>query len=535
MWKRNLLFALFCGLGLCGLLAGIVPTKSSNGYVSDGSARSIDPVARDVDRAIEDAWSEENLVPSASADDLSVSRRLSLGLMGVVPSLAEIREFESYPADSRLTWWRDRVLADPRSHDYLAERFARSYVGVEDGPFLLFRRRRFVFWLAEEFAKDTPYDQIVRSMISEEGIWTSKPAINFITAAIKPDSEEYPDAKKLAIRVSRAFLATRLDCAECHDHPFAPWKQADFQNLAAYFGQTKRSLKGITDGGGEFQVESTMSVKLQSVSPAVPYQPELVPRDGSRRHRLAAWVTNRENKAFARSTANRAWAVLFGRPLVEPIDSIPQEEVPLALEILADDFIKHNFSLRRLLSIIASTDAFRRDSRSGDPERLLTEKHTQHFASFPMTRLRPEQVAGGLLQAASLETIDHQAGILQRAIRFFGEREFVERYGDTGADEFESRGGTIPQRLLLMNGTLLRERFQENPFPASSMRVAELAATDEKAVEVAMLCVLTRRPTSEETVYFTAHLTGTHGSKRQQRIEDLYWALLNSTEFSWNH
>jgi hypothetical protein len=139
------------------------------------------------------------------------------------------------------------------------------------------------------------------------------------------------------------------------------------------------------------------------------------------------------------------------------------------------------------------------------------------------------------LQAASLQTIDREANILQRAAKFFGEREFIDRYGDAGADEFESRGGTIPQRLLMMNGELLRERFKENPIPTSSMRVAELAETDEKAVEIAMLCVLTRRPTPEETAAFAPHLAGTRGNFRQQRCEDLYWTILNSTEFAWNH
>ena len=108
------------------------------------------------------------------------------------------------------------------------------------------------------------------------------------------------------------------------------------------------------------------------------------------------------------------------------------EDVPASLEILADDFVAHNFNLRRLLSTIAATQAFRRDSKTADVDTELTEIHVQHWAAFPITRFRPEQVAGGMLQAASLETINREDNILQRAIRFFGEREFVERYGDTG-------------------------------------------------------------------------------------------------------
>lgn len=536
MWKRNLLFIGLCIVGLGIFQASVFPPEfSPKRPLADIDRPSIDPTVARLDAALASSWQGHNLTPAPPADDLTVARRLALGLMGTVPSLPEIREIEAQPVDHRIDWWIASILADPRYDDHVAERLARSYVGVDDGPFLLYRRRRFVSWLADELGKNTPYDQLVRSLIAEQGIWTTKPAVNFVTVAIKPDSDEEPNPSKLAVRVSRAFLGTRLDCAECHDHPFADWKQSHFQSLAAYFGQTQRSLKGISDGDGEYQVENLKSGKLETITPAVPYQNELVSADGTRRERLAGWVTSRDNKAFARTAANRAWAILFGRPLVEPVDSIPHKDVPEPLEILAEDFIAHNFDFQRLLVTIASTQAFRLDSRSPGSSAELTAAHTEHWAAFPITRMRPEQVAGGMLQAASLETIDRQANILQRAAKFFGTRDFVERYGDTGADEFEGRGGTIPQRLLMMNGDLLRNRFKEGPSPFSSMRIAELAATDEKAVETAFLCVLTRRPTPAETELFANQLAGTRGNYRQQRCEDLYWTLLNTTEFAWNH
>jgi len=496
---------------------------------------AVGAVVAKLDAAFEKHWRENRLTPMPLADDLVLARRLSLALMGTVPSLAEIRAIEAQPPRERFDWWLGAIFSDPRCDDYIAERFARTFVGVEDGPVLLFRRRRFTSWLSDELGKNVPYDQLVRTLISEQGIWTSKPAVNFVTAAIKPDSEEPPNAAKLAVRVSRAFLGTRLDCAECHDHPFADWKQEHFQGLAAYFGQTQRGLKGITDGGGEYQFENLKSGEKETASPEVPYHAEWAPTEGTRRERLAAWVTHPENRPFARATANRAWAILFGRPLVEPIDSIPHSEVPEPLEILSEDFIAHGFDWRRLVTVIASTSAFKRDSRAAMGDDEPTEQHVQHWAAFPMTRLRPEQVAGAMLQAASLETIDRRSNIVQRLARFIGEREFIERYGDAGADEFEDRGGTIPQRLLMMNGELLRERFRMNPIPYSSLRIAELAPTDEKAVEIAMLCVLSRRPTEAETAALAATLAATRDVYRQSRCEDLYWTLLNTTEFAWNH
>ncbi len=151
-----------------------------------------------------------------------------------------------------------------------------------------------------------------------------------------------------------------------------------------------------------------------------------------------------------------------------------------------------------------------------------------------MTRLRPEQVAGAIFQAASLTTLGPQSHWFARLVAYTGRNDFVRRYGDMGEDEFDARGGTIPQRLLLMNGDVVREQIKDGLFSAPSS-IAGLAPDDPKAVEAAYLTVLTRRPTPEESAHFAGRLAGTSGDERKQRLSDLYWTLLNTTEFSWNH
>lgn len=263
----------------------------------------------------------------------------------------------------------------------------------------------------------------------------------------------------------------------------------------------------------------------------MPFQSELMPGEGSRRHRLAAWVTHPSNASFARATVNRFWALLFGRPLVDPVDNIVADDLPAPLRILADDFAAHQFDLRRLIRLIAATEAFRLDSAA---EHEITEDHEKAWAAFPLTRLRPEQVAGSILQAASVETIDAESSLFIKLVTAVSEREFVKRYGDTGEDEFTGRGGTIPQRLLVMNGELVREKTKEDFFNAAS-RIASLAPDDARAVETSYLTVLTRRPTDEEARHFEARLAGSTKQERARRVEDLCWALINSTEFAWNH
>jgi hypothetical protein len=148
--------------------------------------------------------------------------------------------------------------------------------------------------------------------------------------------------------------------------------------------------------------------------------------------------------------------------------------------------------------------------------------------------LRPEQVAGAVVQASSVATVGAESHILVRLARFGQQNEFVARYGDSGEDEFDGRTGTIPQRLLLMNGKLVRERIKDGPFNAST-RIAWMAHENPRAVELAYLAVLTRRPTPAEAAHFEAFLAEGRKMKRTEQLEDLYWTLLNSTEFSWNH
>lgn len=171
-----------------------------------------------VDRALTDRWEREGLIPAQPADDLTVLRRLSLTLHGTVPSLETIRQFEADDQPHRIDRWTGRMLQDPRFGDYFAERFSRVLAGAENGQFVLFRRDRFNAWLSKQFLENRPWDEMTRELIAGRGLWTDTPATNFTTSAA---DEGNLDSNKLAGRTVRAFLGQRIDCAQCHNHPFA--------------------------------------------------------------------------------------------------------------------------------------------------------------------------------------------------------------------------------------------------------------------------------------------------------------------------
>ena len=508
---------------------------ASRPEVSPLSVELLD-VSGAVDAEFQQHWQSAQVEVAEKADNLLIARRLSLALTGTVPSLEEIRAFEKVAAADQIEWWLARLLNDRRSSDYLAERFARAFVGTDGGDFIVYRRRRFVSWLSDQLDEKVPYDQIVRSLISDHGSWTAKPAVNFITVTNGTNEEGQPDEARLAARTTRAFLGVRLDCMQCHDDNLGgDWLQSDFHQLAAFYSEARGSGVGIHDIDRDYEFQYLHEEETEVVEPKTPFMSELVSQDPElpRREQLAAWITHPKNRAFARATVNRVWAILFGRPLVDPIDDIPLEgPYPPGLEVLANDFADSGFDLTRLISQIAMTRVFQLDSRA-DFE--ITEEHEEHWSAFPLTRLRPEQVAGSIVQSASLPTVDANSHIIRQLIYYTEVGNFVQRYGDTGEDEFDDRGGTIPQRLVMLNGELVKERSKDGPLNAAT-RIAQQVADDEKAIECVFLVAFSRRPTDTETEHFVQQLSNeSMDENRVQRMEDIYWSLLNSTEFSWNH
>ncbi len=548
MWKRDLLLFGSVLVGFGFLANEVLPKASPEAEILRKTATNRDQNENNssladsvhhLDGLFEQRWAAAEIKPADDVDELQVIRRLSLTLTGTIPSLEEIRLYEAHPPRGRLEWWLDLVLTDRRFPDYVAERFARAYVGVEEGPLLLFRRRRFVTWISSQLAANRPFDEMVTELITARGLWTDTPATNFFTVATIQGENKF-DVPKITARVSRAFLGVRMDCAQCHDHPFADWSQQNFHQLAAFFGQTSPEFTGVRDGDGEYEVDLEHTGEMVTVEAGVPMREDLRPEQGALRAQLAHWITDPENKLFPRATVNRIWALMFGRAYIEPVDDIPvEDEVDEVLDYLAADFVGHGYDLHRLIRVIALSRPYHLDSSidSGDAERPVDhDLLAEQWAVFPVVRLRPEQVASSIVQSSSLRTRDHTNLALFRLVRQIETSDFVRRYGDAGEYELEADSQTVSQRLLLLNGKLMKQKTETDDLRANaSGRIASLAPDDHKAIEAVFLTVLSRAPTLEETGYFAKHLSGAGDKERDRFLEDLFATLLNSSEFLCLH
>jgi hypothetical protein len=574
------------GVATLTLWAMSTPDARPEPALATAAADDLRTTVAVVDAALHRLWREESGVagdipadelpamqPAPRADDLTILRRLSLALHGTIPSLEELRRFQSDSRPDRLVHWTQAMLGDNRFNDYFAERLARAYVGVEEGQFLLFRRDRFTAWLSRQLKEHRPYNELVGDMIAGRGVWTGNGEVNFLTGAFANDAF---DPNKLAARTSRAFLGQRIDCAQCHNHPFEHWKQSEFEGLAAHFGQLDVSLAGVVDDPDlQFTVLIGEGENKRTVEPGVPFSPEWAAAGASDRERLAAWVTHPENRRFERAIANRVWGLLFGRPFAHrvriytknwetgdsewawtarSVDDLPDPDDPKfarqfeLLDLLGRDFREHGYDLRRLIAVIAASEAFALDSvhpesadvdpreltaAARDAQQLRIDQLEARWAVFPLIRLRPEQVIGSMLQANHVETIDQNSHLFVRAVRFFRERDFINEFGDPGVDELEDRTGTIQQALLRMNGEFARELSDEGAFVAPG-QIRRYSATPDDLLNNLFLSCLARLPNESEQACFLPQLQP-GGDQPDGVIQDLYWAIFNAPEFSWNH
>ncbi len=208
LWYKNVGFVAVLAAGLATLLAQLIavgiprqaiPHRPSVHQLAE-LATSLADVVTQVDEQFAADWRATGLEPAPRADNWTIIRRLSLALTGTIPSLEEIRMLEPIPEAMRVDSWVEHLLTDRRYSDYFAERFAQLYVGIEDGPFLVYRRRRFATWLSDQLHANRPYDDLVRELISGTGIWTDSPAVNFFTVTNDINGDEQPDEERLAAR-----------------------------------------------------------------------------------------------------------------------------------------------------------------------------------------------------------------------------------------------------------------------------------------------------------------------------------------------
>ena len=473
-------------------------------------------------------------------DDVQFLRRLSLDLIGRQPTPAELDQFLSDPDDVRRDHAVNRLLASSEFGVNWANYWSDTIAFRVSPPELTFLNYEpLEAWLAAELNGNTPWDQIVREMLTSTGKVADQPQATFV-------AYHQGDATKLAAETARIFLSVQIQCAECHDHPFDDWKREQFHQLAAFFARTAVKMPWnegaetvVSDKGkGEYRMPDAVDPTKsgREMQPAF-FTGAVVEQGGlpdvDRRARLAEFITDPGNPWFAKAYVNRVWARLMGRGFYEPVDDmglVQSPVLPNVHERLAEHFRGTGCDVKDLFRLIVTTDVYRR-GLPGDAE--LAEKP---FAAARVAKLRGDEVFDSLATAIELPNVDPPTAKPTAAIRFpvppKSTRELVaDAFGYDPSLRPQDMMRNMNQAMLLMNNQQLQA--QVNADPASGTVLARLLAAesdDEQAFRRLFEIMLARQPSGREVEIAIEHVQSV--ADRGDAFEDLLWALINSTEFT---
>ena len=491
-----------------------------------------------------------NLKPSPRTTDAEFIRRAHLDTIGLLPTPAETRAFLADPNPNKRDQLIESLLSRPEFVDYWTYRW--SDVFLINGRLLRPNAvKAYYEWLRGGVENNTPWDELVREVVTAKGGSLENGATNFYAVHQEPEA--------MAENVSQAFMTLSIGCAKCHNHPLEKWTNDQYYAFANLFAR----VRGKGWGGDPRNGDGVRTVYVEPrgdliqprtgvPQPPAPLDAEPIPADleTDRREVLAAWLTSPDNPYFTRSITNRVWAAFFGVGLVEPVEDLrasnPASNEDL-LSSLADFLVANDYDLKALMRLILQSETYQRSSESlpenadesryfsrNYPRRLMAE--ILHDAVAEITRVPTEFTNVGLADGSNQETKFYPKGtramqLYDSAIRSYFLKTFGRNERAITCDCERSNQPSMVQVLHLSNGDTLNEKLR-----AEDGRVQQLLEADNaKVIEEAYLLALSRTPTERERNSFAEVFAETPAEEKRIAIEDLFWSLMTSREFLFQH
>ncbi len=475
-----------------------------------------------------------SIKPSAPVADHIFSRRIYTDVIGRLPTVDEAREFLNSDADDKRERLIDSLLARREYVDHWANQWADL---LRPNPYRVGIKAVLNYdnWIREQFRQNVSYDRFVRELLTAKGSTWQNGATTLYRDRRSPD--------EVATLTSQLFLGVRLECAKCHHHPFERWSQKDFYQFAAYFARVGHKGTGLSppiSGSEEVIYVSTkgdvkhpISGETLSPQPLFGSAPDIAEGEDPRRS-LADWMTSTENEYFAKVQANRVWAVMMGRGLVEPVDDLRSTNPPTNPELLAAlaaEFQNSGYDLKHLIKTIAMSRVYAVDSspnETNSADRLNYSRHYRH-------RMRAEVLLDAVADVTETPTKFSAMPPGSRANQVWTHRidsTFLDTYGRPNENQDppceRTTDATVTQSLHLMNSPEIDGRIRSD-----NSRAARLAASDLTSAQIVdelYLAIYSRLPSDREKVYATKLIDS--ADNRRVVIEDIMWAFMNSPEFT---
>jgi hypothetical protein len=498
---------------------------------------------------------ELRIETSDLCSDVEFLRRAYLDTIGVLPTPAEVRAFLADTGPDKRNRLIDSLLARPEFVDHWAlflgdlfqnrkerDHDVRGTKGV----------RAFHAWLRKQVAVNRPWDQLARDVLLAKGNSTDNPAVGYFIVTVGEHGD--PSHSEVVDSVAQAFLGTRIGCARCHNHPLERYTQDDFYHFAGFFSRIKldrkESKKGPTvlrvlgaDGKEPHLAKQRVGVGQPRTGVFLEPRPldrsatpAIKPGDDPRLV-LANWITDPKNEAFAGAMVNRIWRHYLGVGLVEPVDDLRASNPPTNPDLwkaLCREFVRSKYDMKHLMRLILQSRTYQLSSST----RAANAKDSRFYSHFYARRLPAEVLLDALSAATGVPDrfAGYPVGIRAGQLPDPGLRSyFLTLFGRSDrvtACACERNGEvTMPQLLHLQNGDSVIVKIRAMDSRLTRMLIAK--KPNAEIIDELFLATLSRLPTEANRAAVVRSLAET--DRRDEVFRDLFWALVNSKEFCFNH
>jgi hypothetical protein len=507
------------------------------------------PLARTfVDELVFKQLKQVGMPPSDVADDATFIRRVTIDIAGRLPTPQEAEALAKDPSPNKRDAVIDRLLASTDYADYFANTWSALLRNKRTEPKQARGTYAFHDWIRDSLAANKPYDQFVREILAASGDVAENPPVAWYRQ-VRTLQGQLEDTAEL-------FLGLRLQCAQCHHHPYERWSQADYWSFGAFFSQV--GYKTGSQPGEDIIVhrrgtaQATNKKNGQQVKPAGLGEPALaLTPDEDPRQALADWLTKPDNRFFARALVNRYWKHFFNRGLVDPEDDMRDTNPPTnpeLLDALAADFVKSGYNLKGLVRTLTRSTVYQ---LSATPNQY-NARDRHHFARYYPRRLNAEVLydAVNTMMATQSKFDGLPAGTRAVALpdnSFNASSYFLTVFGrpeSSSACECErSMDASLSQSLHLLNAKDIQDKLAADASRPASL-AAESARPDDVKLRDLYRLAYSRDPQPEELKVAIGYVTQKSAAAkddaaktkaRREAYEDTLWALLNTKEFLFNH
>ena len=536
------------------------PVKPSNSAPATESGQ-----IEKINELVEIVWTDFDITPSEPATDGEWCRRVYLDLIGRIPKVKELREFVGDKAPDKREKLVEKLLYD----DEYTEEFARNWTTIWSNLLIgrsggndrnsMINREGMQKYLRDSFARGKPYDRMVKELLTATG--STAPGSSDFNGATNflIDKVNEENGAQATAQTSKLFLGLQVQCTQCHNHPFNDWKQQKYWEFNAFYRQSRAfgadasmgPEAGATLGDFDFRGENgdineaALFYELRNGLTKVAY-PVFV--DGTkietsgyvnvvnRRQKLADLVVGSEY--FSKAIANRTWAHFLGYGFTKPVDDLGPHNLPNnpeLLDYLGQQFESESYDLRKLMTWIVLSKPYslssKRNSSNEKDDPLLGE--SPKFSHFYLRQMRAEELFESLQVATEAGegtgNYEEQERMKNRWLQ-----QFTTAFGTDEGDEVTSFNGTIPQVLMMFNGEMIKEATATKRGTLISNLISDDKLKDVQRVNYLFEAGLSRLPTASEKRLAEQFLKA-RGGDRAEAFRDVWWVVLNSNEFIFNH